>query len=794
MPPRYYKKKPSSSTNLSKDPVINTSATFLVIVESPSKCKKIESFLGPDYCCIASKGHIRTIDGLKSIDTKSTFEPTFTIIEEKAAHVEFMRSILSKFSPSNIILASDDDREGEAIAWHICQVFDLPVETTPRIIFHEITETAILTAVKSPTVINMQVVHAQHARQVLDMLVGYKISPFLWKYLYFNKANSLSAGRCQTPALRLIYDHEQQKQDIETKYKTTGLFFSQAISFDLDHEFENTNDMEQFLEISKEFHYILTMGEQKDVTRSPPKPLNTSKLLQLASNVLHISPKETMSLCQQLYQEGHITYMRTDSCKYAPVFLEQTKQYVLKEFKHLSYLGDIHGLTNQQGSGLSEPHEAIRVTHIDKKIIQNENPRLVSMYRFIWKHTLESCMADAQYQCTPIQITAPMETCYRHTVEVPVFLGWKKVGQQNENNMTQIQNNPSSLLLFFRSIERSSKSFSHTTIESTLVLRNRHSHYTEATLITQLEDLGIGRPSTFATIVDTIQERGYVKRTDVPGTSLVCKDYVLRDNVLEIKEHEKIFGQEKNKLVLQPVGKMTIEFLIEHFQSIFAYEYTKNMEEQLDYISEGKQEDWAQPCKQCYQEIKELSKPIMATKKQTYRIDDTNEFVFERYGPVLRTKQEDGTLEFKPVNKDLKIDMEKLKTGGYRVEDLCSGKLEPLGQYEGSDLFLKNGKYGPYLEWGDRKESIRLLKKPLDQITIEHAIEFLGTHKKNKGVLRTLNSEISIRKGKFGPYAYYKAAGMTKPEFYSIKQFPEGFLACDAQVLIRWIETTHIHK
>jgi len=268
----------------------------------------------------------------------------------------------------------------------------------------------------------------------------------------------------------------------------------------------------------------------------------------------------------------------------------------------------------------------------------------------------------------------------------------------------------------------------------------------------------------------------------------------LRGNVLEIKEHEKIFGQEKNKLVLQPVGKMTVEFLLEHFQSIFAYEYTKTMEEQLDYISEGKQEDWAQPCKHCYQEIKELSKPIAATKKQTFRIDDINTFVFERHGPVIRTTLEDGTFSFRPVNKDIKIDMEKLKTGGYSVEDRCSNYLEPLGQYEGSDLFLKNGKYGPYLEWGDHKESIKLIKKPLDQITMVDAIEFLGTHKKNKSVLRVLNSEISIRKGKFGPYAYYKAAGMTKPEFYSIKQFPEGFLACDAQVLIRWIETTYIHK
>ena len=222
MPPKKFFKKKSTTTYAKpkKEPNINLNAKYLIIVESPSKCGKIESFLGDEYCCIASKGHIRTIEGLKSIDTKSTFEPTFTIIEEKSSHIEQMRSVINRFSKQNIILASDDDREGEAIAWHICKVFDLPIETTKRILFHEITKKAIIDAVNNPTTINMNLVHAQHARQVLDMVVGYKISPHLWKYLYHNKSNSLSAGRCQTPALRLVYDNEKEKSEIETKYKT----------------------------------------------------------------------------------------------------------------------------------------------------------------------------------------------------------------------------------------------------------------------------------------------------------------------------------------------------------------------------------------------------------------------------------------------------------------------------------------------------------------------------------------------------------------------------------------------
>ena len=329
MPPKQYKKnyktKPTN-TLLSQ----NTSAKYLIIVESPSKCAKIEHFLGEDYCCIASKGHIRSIDGLKAIDTKNGFVPTFSIIDEKKEHIESMRKMIANFSKPNIILASDDDREGEAIAWHICQLFDLPIETTQRIIFHEVTKNAIIDAVKSPTLLNMNLVHAQHARQVLDIIVGYKISPFLWKYLYNNKSNSLSAGRCQTPTLRLVYDNEKESEmkikngkenGLEIRHKIKGVFFSKAIEFILEYEFENDADVLDFLEKSKNHKHLLKIGDETSSTKSPPKPLHTSRLLQLASNSLHISPKETMSLCQKLYKNCFITYIRTESSHYYSVFL-----------------------------------------------------------------------------------------------------------------------------------------------------------------------------------------------------------------------------------------------------------------------------------------------------------------------------------------------------------------------------------------------------------------------------------------------------------------------------------------
>jgi DNA topoisomerase-1 len=786
MPPKFYKKKYTKTPYHQDD--FNTSATYLIIVESPSKCKKIEGFLGSDYCCIASKGHIRNIEGLKSIDTKNTFQPKFSIIDEKKGHVEFMKNIVSRFSKSNVILASDDDREGEAIAWHICEVFDLPVETTKRILFHEITKNAIIDAVKKPTIINMSLVQAQHARQVLDMVVGYKISPFLWKYLYQNKDNSLSAGRCQTPALRLVYDNEKEKREVETKYKTMGNFFSKNISFELNHEFVNPKEVYNFLERSNNFVHKMNIGSQRESKKSPPKPFNTSRLLQTASNMLHISPKETMSICQTLYQNGHITYMRTDSMKYSNIFIGEVKKLITDTYQKPEYIGNVDSLENKD---ISNPHEAIRVTHLElKNVPDSENNRINSLYKLIWRNSIESCMSDAVYNCTTVNITAPIEKLYQYTVEVPVFLGWKKLTEKT--NETESQNDPSSLLLFFKSVEHSEK-INYNSIESTFVARNKHQHYTEATLISTLEDLSIGRPSTFASIVDTIQERGYVKRMDLEGEKVKCIDFKLKDGKIKESEKEKVFGNEKNKLVLQPVGLITLEFLIEHFQPMFSYEYTKNMENKLDEVSNGIEKEWALVCKECYNEIKELSKPIAKLNKQVFQLDEENDFIFEKYGPVIRKKLQDGTFEYKNVKKDIKIDLEKLKEGGYRADELYEIKNNMIGTYEDHEMYIKSGQYGAYVEWGEKRESIKKIEKPLDTITLDDVIDFLGSDKKSQGmnVLRVLTPSLSVRKGKFGPYVYYKTHLMSKPDFFNIKKFPEGFLGCQPTTMIEWLNKTY---
>lgn len=765
----------------------NINAKYLIIVESPSKCSKIEGFLGEDYCCIASMGHFRTIDGLKAIDTKETFHAKYSLIEDKQQHVTIMRDIISKFSNENIYLASDDDREGEAIAWHICDVFKLPVETTKRIIFHEITKTAIVNAVKTPTKINMNLVYAQQARQVLDMLVGYKISPFLWKYLYQDKANSLSAGRCQTPALRLIYDNSNEKnKDLETKYKTIGKFTAENIKFELNHEFDNSQEVLNFLEKTKTHLHLLTIGKPKETKSVAPKPFNTSRLLQSASNVLSMSPKETMSLCQTLYQNGYITYMRTDSMKYSNAFLMQIEKYVLAEYKK-EYLGDLSSIENKDENN---PHEAIRVTHIENDRLQtSDNTRLSSLYRLIWKNTIQSCMADAKCNNIQLKITAPLENHYNYTIEIPVFLGWKKVIEKGET-FTDKQITPSSLLLYFQTLENTKKPIEYKTIDSSVVVRNKHSHYTEASLINTLEELGIGRPSTFASIVDTIQERGYVKNTNIEGMPVLCTDFVLNGKVLTENKTERIFGNEKNKLVIQPVGILTVEFLIEHFNSLFEYKYTKTMEDKLDNISGGIDIEWTNVCRNCYNEIKELSKPVAKLEKQTFKLDETRDLVFEKFGPVIRVRLEDGSFEYKNAKKN--IDIEKVKRNEYTIDELYEIKDNCLGVYQDNTIFIKNGKFGPYVEWGDKRESIKKINKPLDKINIDDVVAFLeGNNKEDLTVLRVLSPELNIRRGKYGAYAFYKPSGATKPLFLNIKKFKKGFAVCDADELIEWIKQTY---
>lgn len=789
MPPKYYKKKGYAYSNTKIKSSHFNDARYLVIVESPSKCAKIESYLGIDYCCIASKGHIRSIKGLKSINTKSDFHPTFEFIDEKKGHVEQMKEIISRFSDEDIFLATDDDREGEAIAWHICEVFNLPVKTTKRIIFHEVTKPALIAAINNPTTINMKLVQAQQARQVLDVIVGYKVSPFLWKYLYNNKENSLSAGRCQTPALKLVYENDikcnSSINENDISYKTIGTFFTTNKKFLLNTEYKEESKLKEFLTESVKHKHILDVGKDKPGSRSPPKPFHTSRLLQTASNMMSASPKETMDLCQQLYQNGYITYMRTESTQYSKPFLEVASKYIEDNYGSGSLTKDIRKLENKD---VSNPHEAIRVTQIAVKNISADNTRLMTLYKLIWRNTVESCMTEYTFNTIPIEISAPYNSKYTYNIEIPRQLGWKKI--EITKSATTLQEDPSAEKLFFES--QKGNVIPYNVIESSCVVGSRHSHYSEASLINKLEELGIGRPSTFASIVETIKERGYVKKGDIPGTKINANKYTLKKTKLDITKEEKEFGNEKNKLSIETIGTLTLEFLLKYFDEMFSYEYTKNMEDKLDLISSGTIDEWESLCKECYNQIKELAKPIKNITKNSYTLDETHDLVFERYGPVVREKEGNEVKEYYNVKKELDIDIELLKKGHYNWEDIIEEQNDYVGEHNGKPIHIKNGRFGLYLEWGDQKKSLKGIMSAMRKMELKEAINILMSEDEpERNVLRKLTNNLSVRKGKYGPYVYYKTDVMKSPKFLNIKKFKGNYFECEVDELVNWLIETY---
>lgn len=794
---------------------INTKNTpYLIIVESPSKCIKIEKFLGFQYKCIASNGHIREISKI----TEKTYEPIFEIIPLKKKHVENMREIISYFSPENIFLGTDDDREGEAIAWHICMTFELPIEKVHRILFHEITEQALKTAVKNPLKIRMNIVLAQHARQILDRLVGFQISPLLTKRMNSSEKQYLSAGRCQTPALRLIYDKVMQKSIgtssfSKDKYQVTGIFFSQkSLKFNLSEKIETKEQCISFLEKSKYFNHELILENPNKKTKSAPIPFNTSSLLQYANIVLQLSTKETMSYCQQLYQNGYITYMRTESTKYSEMFLLKAKEFIIEKTNSLEYIGD---LSKIQNINVDCPHEAIRVTNIYcscisldfEKESQKQKEQRQKLYYMIWKRSIQSCMSDYNYKEIVTKITTPIEDVYyQYIVDIPLFLGWYIIEEIKEDNLwkkmgeEQIQKN--ALLLFLQSAKSPIK---YMKIECSIFISEKNRHYTEAGLIHDLEEYGIGRPSTFSIILQNIQDRHYVVKKNIEGEKIKCIDLVLeKEKEIRFIENERIIGMEKNKLVLQELGKLVIEELIPTFHELFSYDYTKKMEMELEKISQSKEKEeenkWNIICSECDKTIKNNTKQWKLEMKQKYRIDDEHELIFMKTGAVIvKTNNKDKTEEYKCVHKNMKFDFEKLRNKEYNLEELLEISNEYLGDYEEYPLYLKKGPYGFYVTWGEKKESLDLGDEiKIENITLEYIITYLQNkktdlkNKKNK-IVRVLNDRISICKGKYGNYIYYKNKDTTSssPQFYNLKLFPNNYLNCDINEILQWLENTY---
>jgi DNA topoisomerase-1 len=583
--------------------------------------------------------------------------------------------------------------------------------------------------------------------------------------------------------------------------------------------------MEGFLKESVGFQHILDIGPEKSSIKKAPKPFNTSRLLQVASSMLKSSPKQTMQTCQELYQNGYITYMRTENTKYSPIFLDQARRYIETTYQDIRYIGILDAIENKDANN---PHEAIRCTNISlRELTADLNPRSKSMYSLIWRNTVESCMSDAQYKTQCASVSAPQKHTYQRILEIPVFLGWKKVGLERGAPLGSDKkplgsdkkplgsdkkplgsdkkplDDDSATLFYLQSQKGAIMSYTH--IESKIQIRGKKTHYTESGLIQELEELGIGRPSTFSLLVDTVQDRGYVKCQDIPGIEKECTEFILQSGgVLDKQVVKKELGGEKQKLRIQPVGTLCIEFLIEHFGSLFSYDYTKLMEEQLDSIAKDQDSTTSSHtiCLSCDQTIDTLSKMLSTMKRQEIAIDASNVFVMTRQGPAIRSNE--GV--YASINPDLNLDIDKLKRGEYTLDNLVIEKCRELGVYQDSILYLKTGKYGPYLEWckGSKKQSIRTLEScSPEKITLEIATEFLdkqqestadeGPNKRDAptaatSILRAINTDASVRQGKFGPYIFYKTESMKKPQFVPLRGFKGEWKTCTPNTLLQWIQ------
>lgn len=765
--------------------VLNT--PYLIIVESPSKCAKIEKFLGFQYHCIASQGHIR---GLAKVGTsKQNYAPEFKMLSEKQAHVNKMRSTIEKFNPSNIYVATDDDREGEGIAWHICEVFDLSVEKTHRILFHEITEKAVKKAVQNPLKIRMNIVYAQQARQVIDRMIGFQISPILTKLLVHDSGKFLSAGRCQTPTLRLVYDNqlENGKKNTETiHYNISGSFFSHPSTMILKlNKPVDESECKPFLEESKVFDHKLTVGKESHKKSAAPRPFNTSHLLQTASNVLHISPKQTMAYCQKLYQEGHITYMRTDSTKYAAPFVETMRTYLEERYGE-RYVGDLSKIENTDNNN---PHEAIRVTNLHVKDVSGEG-RLGAMYHLIWKRTMESCMSDYEYNETILTVAAPDSHYYTGSIENPIFLGWKQISW-TDFVFKETQEKSTGLLLYMST--QNNQVVSYNKIECKPGVPEKESHYTEAALIQKMEKLGIGRPSTFSLLVGTIQERKYVEKRDIEGKKMECNEYTLENSKITTNKKQQTFGAEKSKLVIQSLGTKAVLQLLSHFESIFSYSYTSEMETILDKIAEG-ENTYGTICKNCDEALKTCTKSLKDKMRKTYKIDDYYDLVFGKTNAMLQHINEDGTKEYKNINTKIELDFAKLEANTYTLDELIDYSEQTLGTYQNEQMEIKKGPYGAYVVWGDKKESLKGLIKSdqsLESIKQEDVIKYLEKKTENKSVLRTIRNDILLRSGKYGNYIQYQKEKGKKPTFINIKKCGFDCLTCPIDEIRTWLKTEH---
>ena len=741
-------------------------AKNLVIVESPAKAKTIEGFLGKEYTVKSSYGHVRDLNkNTLSVNIEKDFEPEYEISDDKKALVAELRK-LSKASDT-VWLASDEDREGESISWHLYEALDLKKKDTKRIVFHEITKSAILNAIENPRDIDMGLVAAQQARRVLDRLVGYELSPLLWKKV----KPSLSAGRVQSVAVRLIVEREEEiKNFVQTSaYRVTAQFTfmkdgqEYTIAAELPNRFDTEEETRKFVGSCINANYKVEAIEKKPAARYPAPPFTTSTLQQEAARKLGFSVANTMRIAQQLYESGKITYMRTDSVNLSSLALGMAKKEITENYG-AEYVKTRQYQTKTKGA--QEAHEAIRPTYLDQHTIKGSADER-KLYELIWKRTIASQMADAQMERTNVNIgISTNDRQFVATGEVILFDGFLKVYMESydddrtEDTAAILPPIEVGTLLDLDKMEAQQRFTRHP-------LR-----YTEASLVKKMEELGIGRPSTYAPTISTIQKREYVTKGDIKGEPLTYQIIILKINKITDKTGKENYGAEKGKLLPTDIGILVNKFLTQYFESIIDYNFTANVEKEFDKIAEG-QRQWNAMIRDFY---KDFHKQVISTTETSGKFSGekllgqdpaTGKNVYVkvgRFGPVAQIG--DTESEEKPRFAGLKKDM---SIESVTLEEVLKLFDFPriLGEFEGKEITVAVGRFGPYIRHDNKFYSLAKTDNP-SLVEYDRAVEIINEKRQKDldNIILTFDEDPDLRvmNGRFGPYIAYKKTNYKIPK------------------------------
>ena len=741
----------------------------LVIVESPAKAKTIEKFLGKDYKVMSSYGHIRDLKKHDMSINTSTLEPEYEIPEEKEKLVKELQTTAKK--AEKIWLASDEDREGEAISWHLCEVLGLDEEKTSRIVFHEITEPAILKAIETPRHLDMNLVNAQQARRVLDRLVGFKLSPVLWRKV----KPSLSAGRVQSVALRLIVDREREIQNFKSVpfYSVSGVFgvvnsdgSQTEVKAQLNKRFKTHDEVLAFLEKCKDASFIVEEVTKKPTKRTPAPPFTTSTLQQEAARKLGLTVSQTMMVAQHLYENGLITYMRTDSVNLSALCTEASQQIVT------SLYGDNYSRPRQyhtSSKGAQEAHEAIRPTYMDRTEITG-TPQEKRLYELIWKRTAASQMADAELEKTTISIAmSGTSELFVAQGEVITFDGFIKVYRESFDDDDNQDEEMAKLLPPLKQGEE----LQRREIQAVERFSQGPSRYNEASFIKKMEELGIGRPSTYAPTISTIQQRKYVHKGDRTGTERNYTIDTLKGLQIKTTERTEVTGSDKGKLLPTDIGIVVNDFLMEHFKEIMDYNFTAKVELDFDKIASG-EEQWKDMVKQFYDGFEPIVEKTInardehkAGERQLGTDPKSGRPVFVkigRFGPVVQIGSADDAEKplFAQIPSDKSIETITLE------ETLELFKLpRTVGEFEGSPVVIGNGRFGPYILHDKKYTSLPKDTDPM-AITLDESIALIREKREQdqKRHLKVFTEDLDLEviNGRYGPYIAYKGKNYRLPK------------------------------